>query len=201
MLIVDLHKADGKQRILDLTEALTMVTDALADAVPSYAEQVYGETRSPEPELECVQAECRQAVQNKRLVLLHCGGSQHCVPDVLDLVPFKSIPCLLYSGGTPDAEITQFVRDRSSRCALIPEVLPLAGLDQGQKERLESTVRLILREGKEPGVAVAMAYGDPDLEKILDRLYGKLVSGADLNRLRVERDAELEEHYRKRRGW
>lgn len=197
MLIVDLHKKDGSQRILDLKGALK----AVSGAEPSYAEQVYGDTRSPEPELESIQAECGQVFQNQRLVLLHCGGSQHCVPDVLDADPLNGLPCLLYSGGPADTDIAQFVGRRSCRCALIPEVLPLAGLTQDQKERLQAALRLILEQEREPGDAVAMAYGDPDLEKILDKLYGKLVPGADLKGLRDERDAALEEHYRKNRGW
>jgi hypothetical protein len=197
MLIVDLHRNDGWQRISDLKEALKKV----GGAEPSYAEQVYGDTRSSEPELNSVLDKCRDVLQNRRLVLLHCGSSQHCVPDVLDSEPLNTIPCLLYSGGVADPEIEAFAKARSYRCALIRDVLGLAGLKPDQKERVEATLRLILEQGKEPGVAVAMAYGDPDLEKILDDLYGKLVPGADLKELQQERDAALEKHYREKRGW
>lgn len=197
VLVVDHHNQDGQTRIADLKAVIKKV----AGCDPDWLQQVYGDTRETTPSWNIVKTDCVNRLRSMDLVVMHCGGQQHCVLPVLAEQELNNVPILLYSGGAVDNTIRVFARANPPRLALIEETFGLLGLQEQQKEKLEAAIRLILVEKKTPGEAVETAYGDPELEKILEELYSKLVAGADLNELRVERDAALEAHYRERRGW
>jgi hypothetical protein len=159
------------------------------------------------------QARAFRAVR-PRLVLLHCGDQ----PDASQVLREWQDTCILayYGGWAPNDDTAAYFANPSERHGLIPETVELgleleAGAEErvrsGKKlhsdaiEKLKNCLELILQRAKYPPDAIQEVYGDPELEAILDGLYGKLVDGADLTVLRKDRDTALEEHYRKRRGW
>ena len=180
----------------------------------SWFPQVYGAPSLDDGEVaeftEDLRARSATNLQASDVILLHAGEQQHFVPAILWKDIISSIPCLLFTALPAQRSTVQEYLDDNSKSPLhvalpgrfYPE--PDTGWAQSRQGlALKQCVEAILC-GIRPNSAVRSAFGDPDLDRILDEMYEKLKPGpprADLKGIRIERDARLEAHYEKTRGW
>lgn len=176
--------------------------------------QVYGDAPLQTPPAwltEDLRNQIVTTIGGAKLVLLHCGDRQHLVAEALHVDALRSIPCLLFTGGDPQKKAGELasVADPEKHIVLPTELAPRLREDWPQSNdgvALRGCAERIL-SGESPKTAVRKAFGDPELDEILDALYAELNGGAVRNNsvalkaLIDKRNELLEAHYEKTRGW
>jgi hypothetical protein len=197
LVIIDCR--DGESR----RDALTQLCQEKDTDVRLFL-KVWGDV---EVENEQIWPQFEALIGGAALVLLHCGPDQLYAADALRREVMAAKNCLAFFGGaSPHVDVKRYFSERPSEThALVPERLALTlKADSDDAEKFGKCLDLILTDERRPREAVEQVYGDLDLDRILEGLYGKLQLGpnnVDLGAIRKERDLLIEAHYEKARGW
>jgi hypothetical protein len=180
----------------------------------SWFPQVYGTPALPDEDATDfsneLQGRSRATLSDGDVLLVHTGEDQQFVPAILWERIVHSIPCLLYTA-LPDQREEVQVYLNSKVASPVHDSLPGRFYPELSEDWPRSRDGIALKKcvteilsGIPPKDAVGSAFGDPELDRILDGLYAKLQGGpghVDLGAIRKERDLQLEAHYEKTRGW
>jgi hypothetical protein len=220
VVVVDLEKRDVEEktggnrpdRIIG-----SLGPECVANAIP----QVYGgpSLSDAPPEFnEELTRKTELTLNGAALVILHCSERQHLVPAVLRTAALRDIPCLLYTAQPgPPRDVVEYLRDDDASPQHV--AIPVRLYPQLVEGWPQSRDGLALRECVKAALsgvplkdAVRSAFGDPELDRILDDLYRQLrqlcdtqpLEGAgkrDFTAIQADRNKRLEAHYLTKRGW